>query len=194
MDSPEIDLTEEHTAPTNNEVDAPAFTDENKAEAAEIDPEPEPPAEEPKAEAGENVALPAKELAQMAVAAIESFICLTVPSWIRAEEFTPAELKRLDELTLDMVSAVDMTEVDKQLLLRNAKFTKRMERDMPLEDKTRTTYTKTWEKVIDKWNINMTPEKALITSTALIVGSRAFPVLAKKTGRGFKKLFSWFTK
>lgn len=196
-ETPDVDLTEEQTHDTNNDhaPEPPAPGAENTgAESATPPPHIEPPPAEPKAAPAadaENSILPSKDLAQMAVLAIESFVCLNVPSWVRSEEFTPTELKRLDEIVF--LPEAELTSSDKQLLQRNAVFTKRMGETMPLDDKTRKLYTKQWERVIDQWQLNLTPTKALLMSTAVIVGSRAMPVITAKGGRLFSRIVNYFS-
>lgn len=183
-----IDLTEAQLEPTNNDVTEQPI--ESNSETAIPDApkaEIEKPAETEIKKETEADALPmtSKEMAKFTVGLINIGLVAGVPALQLKSEFTESEI-----LIIEAIQAGQEVDENSNTVAsvqrRYIQFIKKCE-SIPLSDDEQKSYAKAWEKCFDKWNIKMTPETALITSTLVIVGSRFMPIVGNKLQQLFSR-------
>lgn len=189
----EVDLTQEHQTPTNNDVtnvntsETPTVkpveekqkveTVENTQEVQSAVIEEAKPEDKTQQEAENEMPMTPKELAKFAVGLVNVGLSATMPKLYLNAEFSENER----ELIARMQSGEDLedTPENSQLMRRFMQYVKSLEAVALTDDETKM-YEKNWQKCFEKWQLKMSPEAALITSSLIIVGGRLFPVITKK--------------
>ncbi len=188
----EVDLTKVHEVATNNDVaettaetktlnirigeDSPVIKDADiKEEVAQAEIKTEPPITESEPE--NLMPLSPKEAAKFVVDLLNMGLCSGMPSlWLNAK-FTEAEREAINKIQ----SGIELEQTSElaTLMRKYMMFQKECE-NIPMNPDEIKIYSKNFERCFEKWNLKMSPEAALITSSVIILGGRFIPVIGSK--------------